>query len=79
MCVPRSMNCNTSSIINGLKKNVLRWKETISIAFLDKDGEPIKGCTWKVARQHLTPVWLQTVCLKCPMHAKVGGNLHVVK
>ncbi|CAN0074684.1 unnamed protein product [Ascophyllum nodosum] len=48
------------------------WKETISIAFLDKDGEPIKGCTWKVARQHLTPVWLQTVCLKCPMHAKIN-------
>lgn len=53
-----------------------RWTEKIHIACLDEDGEPAKNCAWKVPRHHLTPIWLETMCLKCPMHVKVGCRGH---
>lgn len=49
-----------------------RWNETIHIACLDEDGEDVKDCAWKVPRRRLSPIWLQTMCLSCPMHVKVS-------
>eukprot|EP00904_Undaria_pinnatifida_P007369 jgi/Undpi1/3762/HiC_scaffold_16.g07131.m1 len=53
------------------KRKKAWWTEKIHIACLDEDGEPAKNCAWKVPRHHLTPIWLETMCLKCPMHVKV--------
>lgn len=39
---------------------------------MDADGEPIVGCAWRVPRHHLTENVLQTMCLSCPEHVKVG-------
>ena len=54
-----------------------RWNEKIHIACLDEDGEPVENCAWKVPRHHLTPVWLETMCLKCPLQVKVGYSVEI--
>ncbi|CAM9720967.1 unnamed protein product [Ectocarpus sp. 6 AP-2014] len=47
------------------------WNEKIQIACMDKDGEPIQGCAWKVPRRRLTEVVLRNMCLTCPEHVKI--------
>ncbi|CAM9669143.1 unnamed protein product [Scytosiphon promiscuus] len=47
------------------------WNEKIQLACMDKDGEPMPGCAWKVPRRRLTQAVLQSMCLNCPARIKI--------